>query len=84
MKYQVGFSMVVEGEMSIEADNPEEAKEIVRDELMSLYIADACFDVTQLITDEPYEWDDAAQERNMKQNQELFAKYPISKQVKTD
>ena len=77
MKYQVGFNLVLQGEMSIEADSPEEAKQIAKDELMFIHVDDAVADTTELVLEEPYEWDEAAQERNKKEVEELFKKFPL-------
>lgn len=72
MKYQVGFSLALQGEMSIEADSPEVAKEIAKDELMFIHVDDATADTTELFIENPYEWDEAAQERNRKEIEEIF------------
>jgi hypothetical protein len=74
MKYQVGFSLVLQGEMSVEADTIEEAKEIARDELMFISIDDATADTSSLDLEEPYEWDEAAQERNKEYVKSIFDK----------
>jgi hypothetical protein len=77
MKYQVGFSLVLQGEMSVEADTPEDAKEMVKDELMFISIDDADADTTELWIDDPYEWDEAAQKRNSEEVKEILKKFPL-------
>lgn len=76
MKYQVAVEYFWEGEFSIEADSEEEAKEIVRDEIFSDPWEDASGNHQAVITG-IYEWDEAAQERNRKEVEELFKKYPL-------
>ena len=74
MKYQVNVSYTWNGEFSIEADSPEEAWEIVKDETFGDPWSDA--DGNHAIKlNEVYEWDKAAQERQRKQNLEILNKY---------
>lgn len=76
MKYQVGYKVTLIGEMSIEAETPEEATETAIEELNSIDVNGAMSEVESGHTYEPYEWDEAAQERQRKQNEELFNKCP--------
>jgi hypothetical protein len=76
MKYQVNVSYTWEGEFSVEADSPKEAWEFVKDDTFGDPWSDACGNhVIKL--NEVYEWDEAAQERQRKANEEICKKYPI-------
>jgi hypothetical protein len=74
MKYQVNVSYTWDGEFSVEADSPEEAWEFVKDDTFSDPWSDASGNHT-IELNEVYEWDEAAQERQRKQNEEVLNKY---------
>lgn len=76
MKYQVAVYYTWEGEFSVEADSPEEAIEIVRDETFSDPWSDSNGNHT-LEIEEVYEWDEAAQERQRKVTEEIFKKHGL-------
>lgn len=78
MKYQVSIDYHWQGEFSVEADTPEEAIEIVKDETFSDPWDDSSGNHT-LHINEVYEWDEAAQERNRQEVKEFFERYDVSK-----
>lgn len=78
MKYQVSVEYQWQGEFSVEADSEDEAREIVKEELFGDPWTDSSGNHQAEIL-EVYEWDEAAQERQRKQNQELFDKFPLGK-----
>lgn len=75
MKYQVPYEATIYGEMAIEADTPEEAKEIAREALDSVRVNDEFCELTNDYVAEPYEWDEAAQERNRQSIKKLFERF---------
>jgi hypothetical protein len=77
MKYQVAYEVTLTGEMSIEADSPEEAKEIANEELDLIRVNNESSEVVSKDTDEPYEWDEAAKKRNIEYVKSIFDKAGI-------
>lgn len=75
MKYQVVYEVSIQGEISVEADTPEEAREMAIEAVADIRVNGELTDFLDKYVGEPYEWDEAAQERHRKETEKLFNKF---------